>query len=107
MSPNMPSYQGRTALVEFIESFGITEMTKHTIVFTEVDGYGDMAYARGAYDEAYSLEGVDDPIEEVGKLLAVLRKQADGSWLIANWITNSDLPLPSMEGEHSEGGEHR
>ena len=105
MSPNMPSYQGRAALLEFVESAQLA-ITRHSIEFPEVDGYGDIAYARGTYDEAFTMGGVEELVEDVGKILAILRKQPDGSWLIARWITNSDLPLPSAEGEHPEAGEH-
>ncbi len=105
LSPNAPAYQGRSALLEFIESAQLA-VTRHIIEFPEVDGYGDIAYARGTYDEAFTTGGTEDLIEDVGKIVAILRKQADGSWLIANWITNSDLPLPSIGGEHLEGEEH-
>ncbi len=97
LSPNTPMYQGRSALLEFIDSAQLA-ITRHLIEFPEVDGYGDIAYARGTYDEAFTTGGTEDLIEDVGKIVAILRKQADGSWLIANWITNSDLPLPSMGG---------
>jgi len=105
MSPNMQAYQGRTTLLEFVESAEIA-FTRHIIEFAEVDGYGDIAYARGTYDETFTLGGSEEMEADVGKILAILRKQPDGSWLITRWITNSDLPLPSMEGEHSEGGVH-
>ena len=52
------------------------------------------------------MGGSEELIEDAGKILAILRKQADGSWIVTRWITNSDLPLPPMEGEHSEEGEH-
>ena len=98
MSPNMQAYQGRTSLLEFVESAELA-FTRHVIEFTEVDGYGDLAYARGAYDETFTMGGSEELEADVGKILAILRKQPDGSWLITRWITNSDLPLPSAEGE--------
>lgn len=105
MSPNMQAYQGRTTMLEFVESAELA-FTRHIIEFTEVDGYGDLAYARGIYDETFSMGGSEELIADAGKLLAILRKQPDGSWLIIRWITNSDLPLPSAEGEHPEGEAH-
>jgi len=105
MSPNTPSYEGRAALLEFIESAELA-FTRHIIEFPEVDGYGDIAYARGTYDEAFTTGGAEELIADVGKILAILRKQPDGSWLITRWITNSNLPLPPAEGEHSEEEEH-
>jgi ketosteroid isomerase-like protein len=105
MSPNMPSMQGRAALLEFVESVGFA-MTRHRIEFPDIGGYGDIAYARGTYDEAFTMGGAEELMEDEGKILAILRKQPDDSWLITHWITNSDLPLPPAEGEHSEEGEH-
>jgi uncharacterized protein (TIGR02246 family) len=93
MPPNSPAIQGRATMKEWVESLGIT-MTEHTIELVEIDGYGDLAYARGTYAEAYTMGGLAEPTEDVGKNLAILRRQPDGSWLITVWIWNSDLPLP-------------
>jgi len=92
MAPNGPSLQGRSALLEMLESSGMM-ITEHVIEFEEVDGYGDIAYARGNYVEAFSVEGVEEPFMDEGKVVGIFRKQSDGSWLIAIWIYNSDLPL--------------
>ena len=93
MGPNEPSIQGNSAMMEMVESLTITH-TEHKIDLVEVDGYGDIAYARGTYAETYSVEGVEEPIKDEGKILTILRKQSDGSWLFAIWMSNSDLPLP-------------
>lgn len=106
MQPNMAAYQGRAALVEYAESAQLA-ITRHIIEFTEVDGYGDLAYARGTYDEAYTVGDSEELIADVGKILVILRKQPVGSWLITRWITNSDLPVPPPEGAHSEGEDHQ
>jgi uncharacterized protein (TIGR02246 family) len=93
MNPNVPSYHGRSSLMEMIENLGLT-IAEHKIEFVVVDGYGDIAYARGTYAETFSVEGVDEQIKDEGKILTILRKQSDGSWLFAIWMSNSDLPLP-------------
>ncbi|UCE43111.1 MAG: SgcJ/EcaC family oxidoreductase [Candidatus Aminicenantes bacterium] len=93
MGPNGPSIQGRSALMGMIESLGMT-ITEHKIDLVEVDGYGDIAYARGTYVETFSIEGVEEPVKDEGKILTILRKQSDGSWLFAIWMYNSDLSLP-------------
>jgi ketosteroid isomerase-like protein len=86
----------------FMEPIGMS-VSEHKIEFVDVDGYGDIAYARGTYAERYTVSGVTDPIEDSGKILSVLRKQPDGSWLFSIWTWSSDLPV--MEGENSEAGE--
>jgi len=93
MPPNGSVIQGRATMKEYVESLPIT-FTEHKVELVEIDGYGDLAYARGTLAEAYTIPGLAEPIEDVGKLLFIFRKQADGSWLIAVDIWNSDLPLP-------------
>jgi uncharacterized protein (TIGR02246 family) len=92
MAPNGPSLQGRSALLGMLESSGMT-VTEHVVELVEVDGYGDIAYARGNWVEVFSIEGVEDPFKDEGKVVGIFRKQSDGTWLIAIWIYNSDLPL--------------
>jgi ketosteroid isomerase-like protein len=105
MPANGSTYEVRSEFMTIIESIGMT-MREHTIEFVEVDGRGDIAYGRATYSETYEVAGVSEPISDTGKVLAIFRKQPDGSWLISTWIFNTDLPLPASEDEHSEGEEH-
>lgn len=98
MPPNTPAVEGRAAIQEWIESTGLV-MTEHTFEFTHVSGQGDLAYARATYTEAYTLGGVAPAIEDAGKVLGILHKQPDDSWLIAAWCWNSDLPVPEDDSE--------
>ncbi len=93
MGPNSPIIQGRSTLLEVMKSSGMT-VTEHVVELVEVDGYGDIAYGRATWKEAFSIEGVPEPIKEEGKILGIFRKQPDNSWLIGAWMWNSDLPLP-------------
>jgi ketosteroid isomerase-like protein len=60
----------------------------------EIDGRDGLAYLRASYSETYTLGGNPEPLETIGKHVAMLRKQPDGSWVATVWIWNSDLPLP-------------
>ena len=93
MPPNGSVIQGRAAMTELAESIPVT-ITEHKTELVEIDGYGDLAYARGTVAEAYAIGGLAEPMEWVGKALFILRKQPNGSWLIAVEIWNSDLALP-------------
>ena len=93
MGPNSPIIQGHSAMMDLLESSGM-KVTEHKVEFVEVDGYGDIAYARGNGVETFSMEGVAEPIKDEYKLLGILRKQPDGSWRIALWSWNSNLSLP-------------
>ena len=96
LQPNGPAYPV-TELRGMIESSGMKVM-EHSLEFVEVGGQGDIAYGRAIYSETATAEGMTEPMEDSGKILSVLRRQPDGSWLISLWMWNSDLPLPSTEG---------
>ena len=107
MPPNAPIVQGRAKFEPWIQSaLNAMAITEHVIQLNEVEGAGNFAVARGVYTEAYVLEGATEPTRDTGKILFLLRRQADGSWQFSAEIWNSDIPLPSMEGEHAEGPEH-
>ncbi len=72
----------------------------------ETEYSGDLAFVRGTY--AMSLSSKEDPSvvvhQEVGKWMDLMRRQEDGSWLIAREISNRDHPLgqaPEMPEEGS------
>jgi uncharacterized protein (TIGR02246 family) len=92
MNPDAPSLEGRDAIREWMAAMTLTEFTASV---TEVDGRGDLAYARGAFSATGTVEGTPEPlVVERGKFLSILRKQPDGAWRIAIDIWNSDLPPP-------------
>jgi ketosteroid isomerase-like protein len=61
----------------------------------ELEGRGDVAYARGSYSMKIAVPGAPAPVDEKGKYVEIWRRQADGSWKLARDIFNSDLPLPT------------
>jgi len=91
MPPNMPAFQGRAASEEFLAGFTVTDFS---VTRLEIDGRGDLAFERSAFVVSFIPEGLTEPTTNPGKYLNVWRKQADGSWLMAINIWNSDLPLP-------------
>jgi ketosteroid isomerase-like protein len=93
MNPNEPIIQGRVGVAEYYKAFETATMKEHKHELLEVDGYGDIAYARGAYKVVYVMEGIDEPVEDKGKTLLILRKQSNSSWLIALFSWSSDLPI--------------
>ncbi len=89
MGPNRPAVEGLEAIkggnwVRAIE-------VEHSIV--QIDGQGDLAFVRGTLSLLLDYEGA---VKDEDKFLYILRKQPDGSWLIAIDIWNSDLPLPQQ-----------
>lgn len=92
MPPNQPIVQGREAIQAWMEAF--PTLTEFNLIDVEIDGCGDLAFSRQTLSITIAPEGAPEPIKDEGKTLLILRKQSDGSWLIAIDIFNSDLPLP-------------
>jgi ketosteroid isomerase-like protein len=59
-----------------------------------LEGNGTLAVARGTYTITLNIPGQKAPVNDKGKWMVVLKKQADGSWkrTLDGW--NSDNPLP-------------
>ena len=90
MPPNDRIVEGRAAIQAWAEESGF-QFEEVSTSITEIDGRGDLAYFRATYSLTF---GGEEPFTDVGKWIAILRKQPDGSWLYSAWIWNSDLPLP-------------
>ena len=90
MPPNGPVVQGRAAMQKFFAGFPKITAFKENVV--EIAGYGDLVHPRGTYEMTMMPPGAKTPLTDIGKVLAVWRKQADGSWSVARVTWNSDLP---------------
>ena len=90
MPPNGPLVQGRAAIEAFLVAF--PPASGWTLNAVEIDGRGDLAFVRGTFSMMIEMEGMA-AVRETGKYIEIRRKQADGSWLLATDIFNSDTPL--------------
>lgn len=93
MPPNGPAVQGRAAIEAWLKAF--PPLSNITITPGEIDGRADVAYDRGTYSLTFASPAKGQPASDNGKYVVISRKQADGSWLMAIDIFNSDVPLPS------------
>ena len=98
LPPNQPAVKGRAAIQNWGAAFSLTDFT---ITPLEIDGRDGLAYARVTYSYSGTLtaEGMSEVVTDSGKVLGILRRQPDNSWLIAVWCWNSDLPLPEEGSE--------
>jgi|SRR5688572_1860851 len=91
LPPHNAANVGKQKTVEFHSAPG-PKVTSFVINSEEIDGSGGLAYSRGTW----VFKGVaNDSIEinDNGKYLVLLNKQADGSWKVTREIWNSDLPM--------------
>jgi uncharacterized protein (TIGR02246 family) len=87
--PNTPEVRGHAAIQKFFEGFPRMSAFKEKVV--EVEGHGDLAYAWATFDVVAHPPGAKAPVKDTGKVLAIWRKQPDGSWLVTRAAWNSDL----------------
>jgi uncharacterized protein (TIGR02246 family) len=87
--PNTAEVRGRAGIQKFFEGFPKMSTFKQNVI--EVEGHGDLAYARATFEVVAHPPGAKVPLKDTGKVLAIWRKQPDGSWLVARAAWNSDL----------------
>ena len=83
MAPEQRAVEGRSQVQAWF-TFGPVDW-QHRIL--EIAGAGDLAYVRAAYSLKLAVPG-RAPL--TGNALAVLRRQPDGSWLIARYAFSCD-----------------
>lgn len=90
MPPNGAAVEGRAGIQKVFEGWGRPQAFSQLVV--EIDGEGNLAYARVNYDLTLIPANVKTPVNDKGKVLIVLRKQSDGKWRTIRGMHNSDLP---------------
>ena len=87
-----PIIQGKEAIKKAFAAFSKASMTvtAFDLTLAEIDGRDDLAFVRGTVSMTMEGEGAPEPIQATGKFLEILRKQDDGSWLIATDFHISD-----------------
>ena len=88
LPPNGPIVDGRAAIEGFVKEF-VASKAQLSFKLVTVHESADLCAAVGEYE----LEIPGAPTDS-GKFVEVWRRQADGSWLIADDIFNSSLPAP-------------
>lgn len=90
LPPNTEVIMGKEGYRAFaqpiIDQFDIDE----TIRVEEAEVVGDWAFARTSYVWRLTPKAGGAAVEEVGKMITILGRQADGSWRISRIMWNSD-----------------
>ncbi|MEY2413961.1 MAG: hypothetical protein QOD84_2567 [Acidobacteriaceae bacterium] len=100
LPPHAPIVQGKEAIRAAWASMLATPDLKieWQITKLEISPSGEMGYTLYKYD--MTMQGpTGQPIHDVGKDMAVWKKESDGKWKIIADTFNSDLPLPSSPGK--------
>ena len=94
MPPNHEALIGRQAITDDMGAMFEGMSAELTISSEEVEVAGDWAFDRGTFTMKMTPKGDGEPMEDKGKYIVILEKQADGSWKLAREVWNSDNPLP-------------
>jgi uncharacterized protein (TIGR02246 family) len=95
MPPNAPMQKGRAAIEAYHKNFA-SQMMVHNLVIkaTETHVMGDVAYDVGTYSQSLMpMKGGGKTMDDKGKYIVLLKKDAGGAWSITHAIYNSDIPL--------------
>jgi len=96
MPPNAPTVKGRAAIEAFHKAFGKQWMMHGmTITGTETKVTGDTAYDVGTYAQGLMPQTGGAVINDKGKYIVLLKKDASGAWWVTHAIYNSDIPPPA------------
>jgi uncharacterized protein (TIGR02246 family) len=97
MPPNVPALTGEQSVRDFSqEAHAKNSIDEAEFTSMEVKVIGDWAFDRGTYSEKITPKAGGESMQALGKYIAILEKQADGSWKYTHVIWNSDTP-PSEE----------
>jgi uncharacterized protein (TIGR02246 family) len=91
MPPHHPAVRGRSALAQYFSNLFSRRRVRFVFTSSEIQLAGDAAFERVTYvSSAWPATG-GPAIEDMGKGLHVYRREADGSWKLAQDIWNSDV----------------
>jgi ketosteroid isomerase-like protein len=94
LPPHEDEVVGKQKVIERHSGPG-PKATSFTTTSQEIDGAGEMAFARGVWEFKGTLDDSID-IQDKGKYLVILKKQPDASWKMIREMWNSNLPIPGQ-----------
>jgi uncharacterized protein (TIGR02246 family) len=97
MPPNAPAAKGRAAIEAYHKAFA-QQFMNHGITITASDTKvtGDTAYDIGTYKQTLMPMKGGGMMDDKGKYIVLLKKDASGNWAITHAMYNSDMPLPGQ-----------
>jgi uncharacterized protein (TIGR02246 family) len=99
MPPNGPAATGTEGLRAFAENMFSMVNVQGEYTSSELTLLGDWAFERLTMNLTLTPVGGGEPVTETGKCLHIYKRQADGSWKIAQDIWNMDAPAAPQVSE--------
>lgn len=98
LPPDAPIATGKEALRGVWSDITASSSVDWQTTAVEVSAAGDLAYSTGTYELGVS-DAEGNPATEIGKWMAVWKKQADGSWkqVVGIWNRDQATPTPAAE----------
>ena len=89
MAPREPTHAGRDQLRQRWQSAAATEETRELrFTLDEIVVAGEWAYTRGTFAWRGIIKAGEPEAENRGRYLDILRRERDGSWVIARRMRN-------------------
>jgi len=105
MPRNTPIIQGISAVKGYLQPY-FEQLTLHVVIsIKEIRIVDDFAFARINTEEKYTPKmGEGEPIDLNLKIIFLLQRMPDGTWLGTHCIWNSNDPLTASEETNKERG---
>jgi len=95
MPPNSPANVGAETIRGWSGGMLTVFRAEFSLSPEEVQVAGeDWAFERGTYAITLTPRAEGEPIQDAGKYITLYQRQANGTWLMARDIWNSNNPLP-------------
>lgn len=91
MPPNDQTITGKQGIESWHQTLWDQFTTELTVSHVETQVVGDWAFDRATYTIKVTPKAGGESMEDAGRYLEILQKQADGSWRIARDIWSSRL----------------
>ena len=96
LPPNAPTAKDQKSIREsWAALLGPNTAVSWKVSKAEVAKSGELGYLYGTYELSIKDPKGGPPVRDVGKLVEVWKKQADGEWKCIVDTYNSDLPIPA------------
>jgi uncharacterized protein (TIGR02246 family) len=96
MPDHHAALEGKAAIQQYLQEMFAQYTHSLNVTPGDTEITGDLAHEHGTFSLTVTPKAGGNAMTENGKYLVVLKRQADGSWLIHHDIENAGNPHPGM-----------